>query len=109
MSDHTVTMEFGKYGPEYTMTCNAPFDAYCHAVYECDCESWNSSMVTGNGQPFHVTYDFREEGHYGYFDSDECNLVTWFENSEETLRGILSFDVKSEFMGDYYIFHVEEK
>lgn len=96
---HTVTVEWGDHGGvSYQFRCNAPAEALCHAVYTCECDEWTDGGVE-NGRPWHssVRYDDadveHEDRHYGTLDPDECGQRDWFENSDEVLRGSVTFPV----------------
>lgn len=111
---HTVTLTFdGGYIPTTTWTCTAPPDALCHAVWDCDCESWVHAGVTDEGVPWHSWEDVEDpltpttERHTGTF-GDECALGTWWDASgeplTEVLHGSITFPVRAAFENDYYTF-----
>ena len=102
--EHPVTVEWDGGLVTYRMACNAPADALCHAVYECDCESYYSPGVIGD-HPAHLT----EAGHVhqGKFDAAFCNLREWFDvEPVEVLHGSLTFPVVASWNGDGYEFEV---
>lgn len=95
-------------GDRVTLICKAPADAMCHAVWDCQCEGWCFSGVE-DGKPWHDPRDFSEADsgnrHVGRFDTSECNLRDWAENSDECLRGEVVLPVTAEWHGDYVLFH----
>ena len=111
---HTVTIRFDElgYGPSYSMTCTEPAESLCHAVWDCSCESSDDCGEEG-GRPWHESsYGEDRERHYGTYDPTSCNVREWFENSEdvyECIKGSISFDVASEWNGDYYEWRVIER
>jgi hypothetical protein len=110
-AEHLVTADWGtgESWPTLHLACKAPDDAICHAVWDCECEQWGEHGVDSTG-PWHehAAYDVDPAvRHYGRFDKTECNLVNWFDNSEEMMRGSISFPVAAEFDGDYYTFTPE--
>lgn len=104
---HTVTVEWESgYGPTYSFHCNAPTDALCHAVYDCDCEEYVDHGLE-DGRPWHTTYTgdgVGEARHYGRFDTDHCIEREWFEITDDPLDGVLTFEVETVWEGDYYSF-----
>ncbi len=108
-ADHFVTIDLEKSFPGDcpTVTCKAPVEAMCHAVWPCDCEAWFKSGVE-DGKPWHIPGDYSEpdyERHVGSFDPHQCNWKDWAENSDECLRGKVTFAVTPEWDGDYALFH----
>lgn len=111
---HQVTAEWGNHGGvSYWFRCNAPAESLCHAVYECVCEEWMDAGVTADGLPYHDvdSGDPDDHGeqpirHWGQFEPDVCNEQDWFENSDEVLRGKVTFPVKGEWDGNGYTFEV---
>lgn len=104
---HTVTARFedGHFVEALaTMTCTAPADALCHAVWNCDCDSWCTQGVNSEGLPFHESEDDYGPDHVGRFDPEFCNLREWFDGSDETLNGEITFPVTPEWTGDGYRF-----
>jgi hypothetical protein len=103
--DHTVTVEWDRQGwAGYTFTCHAPAFALCHAVYDCDCEGWTDDGIT-DGIPWHLVDDGDEEHrHTGALDPQQCGLRDWFENSDEALRGRVTFPVTPDWRGDHVLF-----
>jgi len=110
---HTVTARFedGWFAEALaSMKCTAPADALCHAVWDCGCEEWSDPRIE-DGRPVHsvIVYDDeedREEWHVGRFDPEFCNLREWFDNSDETLNGDVTFPVTPEWTGEGYVFNV---
>jgi len=102
MAEHEVTAEWGVHGGvEYTFRCNAPAESLCHAVYDCTCEEWTDGGVE-DGVPYHTVgsddpVDIETIRHYGRFEPDECNERDWFENSDECLRGKVTFAVDGQY------------
>jgi len=101
--DHTITVEWGTHGGvDYAFRCHAGPESLCHAVYDCTCEEWTDGGVK-DGKPYHtvMTYDDayaeHEVRHVGRFEPDECNERDWFENSDECLRGKVTFPVVGEY------------
>ena len=110
MSEHVVTIEFDRfgYGPDYSMTCNAPTAAPCHADYDCSCELWGETGVKG-GRPWHKSYG--GERHYGTYGPATCGVRDWFENSEdaaELIKGSTQFAVQPEWEGEWYEYRIIE-
>lgn len=108
-ADHFVTIDLEDWNPgdRPTMTCKAPDDAMCHAVWSCDCEFWFKHGIE-DGKPWHVPGDYSEpefERHVGRFDPTECNLKDWAENQDECLRGKVMLPVTPEWDDDYVLFH----
>lgn len=115
MSDHTVTVEWedGSISPYMRFRCNAGPESLCHAVWTCECEEYDETGVT-DGRPWHMLADgYRDvtysgvQRHVGKFEPDECSLRDWFENSDESLRGSVTFPVEGEWDGDSYLFNVQ--
>jgi hypothetical protein len=111
-SPHVVTAEWSPHSswPSYRLTCNAPADAICHAVYACDCPEWDEAGVDEHG-PWHTHYDADADDdvrHYGKTDPAECHLRDWLENSDEAILGSVTFPVRPEWEGDGYVFHTVE-
>ncbi|WP_353707632.1 hypothetical protein ABRQ22_17375 [Cellulosimicrobium sp. ES-005] len=105
---HTVTARFedGRHVEALsTMTCTAPADALCHAVWDCDCEAWDLPRVE-DGRPVHMSMYGGE--HTGQLDPEFCNLREWFDNSDETLNGEITFPVTPEWTGDGYLFNAAQ-
>jgi hypothetical protein len=108
---HFVTLDLEDWHPgdRPSLTCEAPADAMCHAVWTCQCEWWHGSGVSDEGKPWHSVGDLNEddgERHYGTFDPTECNLRDWAENSDECLRGKVLLPVRAEFDYDAVLFHI---
>lgn len=108
---HTVTIEWTPLGAtDYTFRCLAPADSLCHAVYTCTCEEWQDGGVV-DGAPWHIPYgggdpdDVEAVRHFGVLDEAECGLRDWFENSDEAMRGSITFPVTAEWDGDMCLFH----
>lgn len=109
-ADHVVTLEWHDYSfsPTESLTCKADPGAFCHAVWDCECESWDEHGIE-DGVPWHgYSSDDGDVRHFGRLDPTECNLVNWFENSEEVMRGSVTFPVVATFDGDYYTFAPED-
>jgi hypothetical protein len=105
---HFVTFDLEDWHPGDCprMTCTAPADAMCHAVWSCDCEWWCKDGIE-DGQPWHAPGDFSEheyERHIGKFDPKVCMFSDWAENSDECLRGVVTIPVTPEHDGDYVLF-----
>jgi hypothetical protein len=110
-ADHFVTVEWSWSSPfpRESLTCKAPVESICHAVWDCQCESWDADGIE-DGAPWHSLQggDFDStERHVGRFDRSECNLVNWFDNTDEVMRGSITFPVVAAFDGDYYTFTPE--
>jgi hypothetical protein len=107
----TIDLEDWRPGDHPSLTCEAPPEAMCHAVWTCDCEWWCKTGIE-NGRPWHAPGDYSEpeyERHVGTFDPAECNLKDWAENSDECLRGKVMLPVRVEFDYDAVLFHAAGK
>lgn len=110
-ADHVVTidLEYG-WGGSVTLACKARADAMCHAVWDCECEWWCKSGIGADGKPWHAPGDYSEperERHVGTFDPTQCNWKDWAENSDECLRGKVTFAVTPEWDGEVVLFHAD--
>lgn len=107
MAEHTVTVEWDRHGREgFTFHCDAGPESMCRAVWTCECEFWGQAGVM-LGRPWHAIDDGDEDlvlgipvRHIGRFETDECNLRDWFENSDEALHGSVTFPVEASWDGD---------
>lgn len=108
-TDHEVTINLDEFWPSSRVKfdCYAPPEAMCHAVFDCGCESWHEAGVD-SGRPWHHHDEWpssrQDTRHWGRFDPSECNLRDWAENSDEVLRGVLTFGVTGHWDGDCYTF-----
>lgn len=105
MADHTVTVDYDQdpFAGDQTMTCNAPPLSQCHAVFDCECESWSEIGIV-DGNPRHTSWG--DEVHVGRFNPKECNLRDWFEGTDECLAGSFTAPVDAEWEGDFYTFRL---
>lgn len=111
--DHTVTVDWDRDGyPRYSFGCTASADALCHAEFACECESYATAGVEG-GRPWHSPEpwsegdgldDALEVRHLGDFNPESCGLRDWFENTDEAMRGSITFPVRAVWQGDYNTF-----
>ncbi len=107
--DHTVTAEWDRrgWGPEFTFHCHAPALSPCHAMWTCDCESLAEQGIR-DGIPWHRAYESDDE-HTGELNPQECSLRDWFENTDEALRGSVTFPVTPDWQGDYVLFNAVDE
>lgn len=98
-TDHYVEYEDGW----WSMQCAAPATAFCHAIYECDCEAVYGQRINADGKPEHSTaYD---EWHTGHFDPSECHHKSWLDElGEELLHGSFRAPVIPDWDGDTYTY-----
>lgn len=105
--DHIVTINFDASGaPAYSMQCSAPHQSPCHAVFDCDCETYADFAVDGD-QPTHAveSFDAQPARHTGRFDVHQCTNVDWLDNcGEEIVHGTISFPVTPKWDGESMIF-----
>ena len=106
MSDHTINYDL-RYPGNGVLECHAAPDAMCHAVFDCECESYDGYHVVDGKPHHHSSYDGIEASghHVGHFDPDQCNLRDWHENSDEDVAGEVRVYVKEEWSSDYVKFH----
>lgn len=106
MSDHSITYDL-QYSTRGTWKCEAPPEAFCHAVWDCGCEGiWNYQVV--DGLPAHDSlpgdFDPDKETHVGHFDADQCSIQTFHDEGEEDVEGTIIVDVDPEWQGEWYLF-----
>ena len=110
MSEHTITVELGPYGPYAEMTCTAPETADCRRRFVCGCETWFRTGVE-DGRPYHIPGDYSEnldERHYGVFDPSWCNEVEWFDSCDglDNTAGKVTLAVESKWEGEHYTWRI---
>lgn len=105
MSDHYVTVDWsGGYGESLSMTCEAPLESTCHAVFACECDQWSRDGIE-DGAPWHAhDDDLPHVRHVGTFSADACTWRDWFDSSEEVMRGAIVFRVDGEWHDDHMTF-----
>ncbi len=115
MPDHTLTIDFDRYGDVVTtINCHAPADARCHVQYRCDCEEINNHRIV-DGVPQHTAWTYDNEGdetevtHVGEFDPTFCHLAEWHDNSDEDVRGKITVPVTPSWEGEFYLFDITPK
>lgn len=96
--------------PTATMTCTAPEQSLCRAVWDCGCEEWGDPRIE-DGRPVHTIIEYGDDedievDHVGRFDPAFCNLREWFHGSDETLNGKIVVAVTPEWTGDGYMFTI---
>jgi hypothetical protein len=100
MNDHEITLRVSGYWLEIKAVCNAPDDALCRNMPECDCESWDE--VGGDEQGwFHVArpgFEIFEGGKHRHTQRSDCNICEWL-NSDDPMeyiaKSVKSFDIAS--------------
>lgn len=95
---HHVTIDYGRngYAPTTRLTCTAPEESLCRAVYGCGCEEYYDPRIE-SGVASHA--DGEGERHYGVFS--DCQLMEWFDNSDEVMRGAVTVPVRVEWNDGY--------
>lgn len=104
---HSITVEFGPYGPTADLTCDAPANAGCRARFdECGCPEW-WGQGDDDGIPYHTTDD--GDRHQGRYDPEWCNEVEWFDAADglDNTRGQVTFAVEAEWDDEHYTWHVK--
>ena len=106
-NDHIAEIDFES-SMYPNLVCNAPEQSFCHAVWTCDCEQWDSQGIK-DGKPWHESNhgDFEEDYiyHEGTFNSNECNYTDWFDCGE-MLTGSIKFPVETYWTGDCLAFRI---
>lgn len=92
-AEHHVTIDYGHdgYAPTTRLTCTAPEESLCRAVYGCGCEEYYDPRID-SGVASHANGE--GERHYGVFS--DCQLIDWFDNSDEVMRGAVTVPVRVE-------------
>ena len=103
MSEHSVKLlfEYDTY-PTTEFVCSAPPEAFCHSVWDCDCETIRDYSVV-HGVPAHEFWNAdtdEYETHWGKFGSD-CSIKDYF-GSWATLNGEIAVEVEPEWLGEGY-------
>lgn len=75
------------------LDCTAPAGAPCHAVWECNCESFYD-LTTVDGQPTHRPWYDDGEGHTGRFDMNYCAVESWWGADDNCSIGLVRVPVE---------------
>lgn len=104
MSEHSIIYDL-QHPTSGTWKCSAPPRAFCHAEFDCGCESiWNYRVK--DGVPMHDSSPDRlgSETHTGHFNDGLCTIQLFHDEADETVEGEIAVEVEPEWQGEWYTF-----
>lgn len=106
--EHHIKLTFDE-GVYANLICEAPPESICHAIWSCNCESWDDEGIGEDGLPFHsiTDDDDKEVRHIGTF-KDHCRFDDFFDESgiSDSPDVTINLNFKSEWQGDFFSFEV---